>query len=168
MFADPVRPATREAVPLTEIRQLFPIPSLRMVRLASALVVLAGAALLVSPLSMLSAVVPDTIAVHAMTFYGVTVGCYGLLPFVRRGDIAVVAMWLVLGVGVAPCFIGRELSAPHMFADMAGVLMGAAPVYIARFRQIAQGDLRPDRRRLDEAEVRSTPLIPAKAGTQME
>ena len=85
------------------------------------------------------------------SFYdGVTAGAYGLLPFVRRGDIAVVAMWVVLGVGVAPCFVGQEVSAPHMFADMAGVLMGAAPIYIARFRQIAQGDVRNFRRRLDE------------------
>jgi hypothetical protein len=163
MFADPDRPATREAVPLTEIRQLFPIPSLRMVRLASALLVLACAVLLVSPLSMLSAVVPDGVAVHAMTFYGVTLGSYGLLPFVRRGDIAVVAMWLVLGVGVAPCFVGRELSASHMFADMAGVLMGVVPVYIARFRQIAQGDVRPNRRRLDEAEAGTSAPISGPA-----
>jgi len=153
MFAEPDRPATREAVPLTEIRQLFPMPSLRMVRLGSALVVLACALLLVSPLSMLSSVVPDTVVVHAMTFYGVTTGAYGLLPFVRRGDIAVVAMWMVLGVGVAPCFIGQELSASHMFADMAGVLMGVAPVYIARFRQIAQGDVRNQHRRSEEAEA---------------
>jgi hypothetical protein len=161
MFADPDRPASREAVPLTEIRQLFPIPSLRMVRIVSALVVLAGAVLLISPLLMLGAVLPDSVWVHGMTFYGVTVGAYGLLPFVRRGDIAVVAMWLVLGVGVAPCFVGQELSAPHMFADMAGVLMGAAPIYIARFRQVAQGDVRHQRRRLDEVEVR---VAPATAG----
>jgi hypothetical protein len=159
MFAEPDRPATREAVPLTEIRQLFPMPSLRMVRLGSALVVLVCALLLVSPLSMLSAVVPDTVVVHAMTFYGVTTGAYGLLPFVRRGDIAVVAMWMVLGVGVAPCFIGQELSAPHMFADMAGVLMGVAPVYIARFRQIAQGDVRNEHRRSDEAEAQMSRAI---------
>jgi hypothetical protein len=69
----------------------------------------------------------------------------------RRGDVAMVAMWLVLGVGVAPCFSGQELSAPHMFADLAGVLMGAAPIYIARFRQIAQGDVRPYRRRETDA-----------------
>lgn len=121
--------------------------SLRMVRLASALVVLAAAVVLVSPLSVRSAILPDSIPVHVFTFYGVTAGAYGLLPFVRRGDVAMVAMWVVLGVGVAPCFFGHELSAPQMFADMAGVLMAAAPIYVARFRQIAQGDVRHYRRR---------------------
>jgi hypothetical protein len=138
---------------------VFPTLSLRMMRLVSALVVLVCAVLLVSPLSILSAIVPDSIPLYTLTFYGVTVGAYGLLPFVRRGDIAVVAMWVVLGVGIAPCFVGQELSAPHMFADMAGVLMGAAPVYIARFRQIAQGDVRRHQRRLDEAEAPSSQPI---------
>lgn len=121
-------------------------------RLASAIVVLACALVLVSPLSAKSGLVPDNIAMHTLTFYGVTAGAYGLLPFVRRGDIALVAIWVVLGVGVSPCVLGHELSASHMFADMGGVLMGAAPVYIARFRQIAQGDVRPFRRRDMEAE----------------
>jgi hypothetical protein len=133
-------------------RPLVPTISFRMMRLASALVVLTCAVVLVSPLALPSAI-PDSIALHTLTFYGVTAGAYGLLPFVRRGDIAMVAMWVVLGAGVAPCFAGQELSARHMFADMAGVLMGAAPVYIARFRQIAQGDTRPYRRREAEGEV---------------
>jgi hypothetical protein len=133
-------------------RQPFPTVSWRMVRPASALVVLACALLLVAPLTLPSAI-PDSIALHTLTFYGVTAGAYGLLPFVRRGDIAMVAMWLVLGAGVAPCFAGQELSPTHMFSDMAGVLMGVAPVYIARFRQIAQGDTRPYRRREAEGEV---------------
>jgi hypothetical protein len=141
------QPLIGEAGFLMEVRHVFPTLSLRMVRLASALVVLACAVVLVSPLSIRAAILPDSIQLHALTFYGVTAGAYGLLPFVRRGDIAMVAMWVVLGVGVAPCFLGQELSAPHMFADMAGVLMGAAPVYIARFRQLAQGDVRPHRRR---------------------
>lgn len=133
---------------------MFPTIPFRIVRLASALVVLACAVVLVSPLTTRSAVLPDNILVHALTFYGVTAGAYGLLPFVRRGDVAMVAMWVVLGVGVAPCFAGHELSARRMFADMAGVLMGAAPVYIARFRQLAQGDIRPHRRReIDAGEV---------------
>ena len=130
-----------------EVRPVFPTLSQRMIRLASALVVLACAVVLVSPLLARGALLPDSIRLHALTFYGVTAGAYGLLPFVRRGDIAMVAMWVVLGVGVTPCFLGHELSAPHMFADMAGVLMGAAPVYIARFRQLAQGDVRAYRRR---------------------
>ena len=68
-------------------------------RLACALVVLAGAVLLVTPLSIRVGAVADSIPVHALTLYGVTASAYGLLPFVRRGDILVVAIWVVLGVG---------------------------------------------------------------------
>jgi hypothetical protein len=49
---------------------------------------------------------------------------------------------------------------------MAGVLMGAAPIYIARFRQLAQGDIRPQlRREADEFEpvVRPTEAPPEAA-----
>jgi hypothetical protein len=122
-----------------------------MMRFASALVVLTCAVVLVSPLS--GAVLADNVPAHVLTFYGVTAGAYVLLPFVRRGDIAMVAMWVVLGVGVAPCFLGHELSAAQMFADLGGVLMAAGPIYIARFRQIAQGDTRLYRRRVSEAET---------------
>lgn len=121
-------------------------------RFGSALVVLACAIVLVSPLSIRSAMLSDKPIVDVLTFYGVTIGAYGLLPFMRRGDIALVAMWVVLGVGVAPCFLGEELSAPHMFGGIAGVLMAAAPIYIARFRQVAQGDIRDYRRRQAEGE----------------
>ncbi|MBS0332413.1 MAG: hypothetical protein JSS35_06570 [Proteobacteria bacterium] len=122
-----------------------------LVRLASAMTVLICAVVLVTPLSLRPAGLSGSLTIDAATFYGVTAGAYGLLPFIRRGDVVMVAMWLVLGVGVTPCFMGQELSAPRMFADMAGVLAAAAPIYIARFRQVAQGDVRPHRRR--EAEV---------------
>lgn len=130
---------------------MFPTAPFRMMRLGCAVVVLICAIVLVSPLSIRNVVLPGDLTVDAITFYGVTAGAYGLLPFVRRGDIAIVAMWVVLGVGIAPCFLGQEISASHMFADMAGVLLAAGPIYIARFRQIAQGDIRLYRRR--EVEV---------------
>lgn len=139
--------SSSEAANPMESRAISPTLPLRLMRMGSALVVLTCAVVLVGSLSLRSVAPADSIPVHTLTFYGVTAGAYILLPFVRRGDIAMVAMWLVLGVGVAPCFAGQELSATHMFADMAGVLMSAAPVYIARFRQIAQGDIRPYRRR---------------------
>jgi hypothetical protein len=120
-------------------------------RLACAVIVLVCAIVLVSPLSIRNVVLPGDLTVDALTFYGVTAGAYGLLPFVRRADVAIVAMWVVLGVGIAPCFLGQEISASHMFADMSGVLLAAAPVFIARFRQVMQGDLRLYRRRQDEA-----------------
>lgn len=94
---------------------------------------------------------PNPITAHVLSFYAITAGAYVLLPFVRRGDIVMGGMWLVLAAGVAPCVTGQEISAPHMFADMAGVLMAAAPIYIARMRQIAQGDTRdtPQRRQTE-------------------
>ena len=116
-------------------------------RFVSALVVLVCAVMLVTPLSLPAAISPDRAVVSALIFYGVTAGAYGLLPFVRRGDIFMAAMWLVLAVGVAPCVQGEELSPLHMFADMAGVLMAAGPIYLARYRQVAQGDTRHNRRR---------------------
>lgn len=131
---------------------MFPTIPFRLMRFSSALMVLTCAVVLVSPLSVRSAMLGDKPIVDVLTFYGVTVGAYGLLPFMRRGDIALVAMWVVLGVGVAPCFLGDELSAPHMFGGIAGVLMAAAPIYIARFRQMAQGDIREYRRRQVDGE----------------
>ncbi len=123
----------------------------RMMRLVSALVVLTCVVILVAPLSMRASVISDKPFVDLLAFYGATCGAYGVLPFVRRGDIAMVAMWVVLGVGVAPCFSGQELSPAHMFGGMAGVLMAAGPIYLARFRQVAQGDIRLYRRRETEA-----------------
>ena len=35
----------------------------------------------------------------------------------------------------------------NVLADGLGVLMAAAPIYVARFRQIQQGDTRPESRR---------------------
>lgn len=131
---------------------MFATVPFRFVRFGSALIVLACAIVLVAPLSVRSAILTDKPVIDVLTFYGVTVGAYGLLPFMRRGDIAMVAMWVVLGVGIAPCFLGEELSAPHMFGGIAGVLMAVIPVYVARFRQIAQGDIRTFRRREMEGE----------------
>lgn len=148
------------------------MPSLRSfpyLRVASALVVLVCAITLVSPLSIRQISVPGELTFDALTFYGVTIGAYGLLPFVRRGDVAIVAMWVVLGVGVAPCFVGREISAARMFADMAGVLMAAGPIFVARFRQVAQGDMRPyGRRETDAVAVQASNSSHAREGRDAE
>ena len=120
----------------------------RMMRFAAAFVALLAAACVVAPLTIWGQVFPvDNLAARALLFYAITSGAYAFLPFVRRGDIAMVTMWLVLAVGIAPCIAGRELNPGHMFADMAGVLMSALPIYIARFRQMVQGDLRHYHRR---------------------
>ncbi len=134
---------------------MFATAQLRMLRLTATLGVLAGAMALVAPLAIPGTLFPDAVVVDVVVFYGATAGAYAILPFVRRGDIAMVAMWLVLAVGVAPSVVGRELSAAHMFAHMAGVAMAVLPIYIARRRQVAQGDTRPYRRR--EADTLSAP-----------
>jgi len=131
---------------------VFSTTKIRILRLTAALVVLTAAVLVVAPLSWDGTFASDSVAVRGLTFYAITAGAYAVLPFVRRGDIFMVSMWLVLAVGIAPCFVGRELNAQHMFSDMAGVLLAAGPIYIARFRQTLQGDFRQHRRRdLDAA-----------------
>jgi hypothetical protein len=140
---------------------VFSISPFPILRFGSAVAVLCVAVVLVLMLSLRPADLPWVVTVHTLTFYAITAGAYAALPFIRRGDIVMVAGWLVLGAGVAPCFAGQELSAPHMFADMAGVLLAAAPIYIARHRQIAQGDTRPQHRREGEA---AAVAEPPKAG----
>ena len=78
---------------------MLPTVSFRTMRFISALVVLVCAVMLVTALSLPAAISPDRAVVSALIFYGVTAGAYGLLPFVRRGDIFMAAMWLVLAVG---------------------------------------------------------------------
>ena len=129
---------------------VFSISPFPILRFGTAAAVLAAAIGLVLMLGLRGENLPHVVTVHALTFYGVTSGAYLALPFIRRGDIAMVAMWLVLGAGVAPCFAGQELSALRMFSDMAGVLLAAAPIYIARHRQLAQGDTRHPHRRESE------------------
>ena len=143
---------------------MFSISPFPILRFGAAAAVLAVAIGLVLMLGLRGENLPNVVTVHALTFYGITAGAYLVLPFIRRGDIAMVAMWLVLAAGVAPCVAGQELSALRMFSDMAGVLMATAPIYIARHRQVVQGDTRPAHRRegerpsvADPAEAHATP-----------
>lgn len=137
---------------------------LKLMRVAAAPLALACAIVVVTPGGLPSAGLPDTLTAHGGVFYAITAVGYLTLPFVRRGDIAMMAMWLVLAAGVAPCFQGNELSAPRMFADMAGVFLAAAPVYIARFRQVLQGDFRIFRRRQAELD----PVVVIGAGPSVQ
>lgn len=125
----------------------------RLPRFVSALAVAAAAIGVVGLLSYAGAGLRNVVTLQALTFYGITAGAYAALPFVRRGDVLMGAIWLVLVAGVAPCVVGEEISAPQMFGDIGGVLMAAIPIYIARLRQLAQGDTRPFCRRQVEREV---------------
>lgn len=119
------------------------LAQIRLMRFGSALAALAAAVCVVGPLTVWGQVfMVDDVAARALLFYIITSGAYAFLPYMRRGDIAMVTMWLVLAVGIAPCIAGREINAAHMFADMGGVLMSALPIYIARYRQLLQGDTR--------------------------
>ena len=80
---------------------MFSTIPFRTQRLISALVVLTCAVMLVAPLALPAAISPEKAWIGALVFYAVTAGSYGALPFIRRGDIAAVAMWLMLAVGVA-------------------------------------------------------------------
>jgi hypothetical protein len=87
---------------------------------------------------------------RVLLFYAGTLTAYGLLPFVRRGDVPLVAAWVVLLSELAPCFGGQLISPIKVTADVAGVAMAAGPIYIARLRQVLQGDTRPEGRRASE------------------
>lgn len=82
-----------------------------------------------------------------LLFYVGTLAAYALMPFVRRDDIPLVAAWVVLLSELAPCIAGQLISPGKVTADALGVAMAAGPIYVARFRQIRQGDIRPAGRR---------------------
>lgn len=89
----------------------------------------------------------DTTLARLGLFYTATSLSYLLMPFARRGDIPLVAAWVILLCELAPCLEGQLLSAINVLADAFGVMMAAAPIYIARYRQKLQADIRPGARR---------------------
>jgi len=95
--------------------------------------------------------VTDTFLARLLLFYAGTAAAYGLMPYVRRGDIPLVAAWVVLLAELAPCVAGRLISPTKVTADVLGVLMATAPIYVARLRQVQQGDIRPGGRRATES-----------------
>lgn len=85
-----------------------------------------------------------------LVFYAGTTAAYTLMPYVRRGDIPLVAAWVVLLSELAPCIAGHLISPLKVTADALGVLLATAPIYVARLRQVQQGDTRPGGRRATE------------------
>ena len=92
----------------------------------------------------------DGFIARMLLFYVSTGAAYAAMPYVRRGDIPLVAAWVVLLSELAPCFTGHLISPVKVTADALGVLMAAGPIYIARWRQVQQGDVRPAGRRATE------------------
>lgn len=86
-----------------------------------------------------------------LLFYVGTAAAYALMPYIRRGDIPLVAAWVVLLAELAPCVAGEMISPIKVTADVLGVAMAAGPIYVARLRQVQQGDVRPGGRRATEA-----------------
>lgn len=91
---------------------------------------------------------------RVLLFYAGTSIAFGLMPFVRRGDIPLVAAWVVLLSELAPCVSGQLISPIKVTADALGVFMATAPIYVARYRQVRQGDVRPTGRRATEHRAR--------------
>lgn len=89
----------------------------------------------------------DPLLGRVFLFYIGTSLAYVFMPLMRRGDIPLVAAWVVLFSELLPGFAGHMISAENVLADGLGVLMAAAPIYVARFRQIQQGDIRSEGRR---------------------
>lgn len=106
-----------------------------------------GAVMLTISLSPLA----DSFVARLLLFYAGTAAAYGLMPYVRRGDIPLVAAWVVLLAELAPCIAGNLISPIKVTADVLGVLMATAPIYLARLRQVQQGDIRPGGRRATDA-----------------
>jgi hypothetical protein len=85
---------------------------------------------------------------HGTMFYGFTLLALVCLPWNRKGEIIVAVIAIGGASEVAQHFTGRDMSLFDWLADAAGVIVAAAPVYVARLREIArQGpDGMPDRR----------------------
>jgi hypothetical protein len=105
-----------------------------------------GAVMLALSLSPLA----EPFLARLLLFYAGTAAAYALMPFVRRGDIPLVAAWVVLLSELAPCVAGELISPVKVTADVLGVLMATVPIYVARLRQVHQGDIRPGGRRATE------------------
>ena len=128
--------------------QLIPTPGLPVLRrpFYLPLAVVLGAVVLGLSLTPFA----ESFVPRLLLFYAGASVAYGLMPFVRRGDVPLVAAWVVLISELTPCVSGQLLSPDKVTADVLGVLMAAGPIYIARLRQVLQGDVRPGGRRASE------------------
>jgi len=109
-----------------------------------------GAVMGASVLALSLMPIADGFLPRVVLFYLATSLAYGVMPYVRRGDIPLVAAWVILLSELAPCINGQLISPLKVSADALGVMMAAGPIYIARLRQVLQGDTRPAGRRASD------------------
>jgi hypothetical protein len=109
-----------------------------------------GAAMAAAVIILSLTSVTDGFLSRVVLFYAATTLAYGLMPYVRRGDIPLVAAWVILVSELAPCVSGQLISPLKVGADVLGVIMATGPIYIARLRQVLQGDTRPAGRRASD------------------
>ena len=84
---------------------------------------------------------------HGTMFYGFTLLALICLPWSRKGDIVAAVIAIGAASEIAQGFTGRDMSVFDWLADAAGAIVAAAPVYVARLRQVAQeAENAPDRR----------------------
>lgn len=110
-----------------------------------------GAAMALAVLAASLSPLADAFLVRVLVYWGATSIAYALMPYVRRGDIPLVAAWVVLLAELAPCIAGELISPAKVAADVLGVSMAAVPIYVARLRQVQQGDTRPSGRRATDS-----------------
>lgn len=125
----------------------LPLPRHAATALPRTLYVPVGAAMGAVVLALSLSPLADAFIPRLLLFYVSTALAFALMPYVRRGDIPLVAAWVVLLSELAPCVGGQLISPSKVAADVMGVLMATGPIYVARLRQVQQGDIRPGGRR---------------------
>ncbi len=84
---------------------------------------------------------------HAGMFYGFSLLTLLCLPWSRKDEIFLALIAVAATSEISQRLTGRSASTIDLLADLAGVVVAAAPVYVARFRQVAQqGSARHNRR----------------------
>ena len=129
----------------------FPLPIPASTGLPRHLYVPVGAAIGAMVLGLALSPLTGSFVARMLVFYAGTALAYAAMPYARRGDIPLVAAWVVLLSELAPCFAGHLMAPTKVAADILGVLMATGPIYVARLRQVQQGDIRPTGRRAGEA-----------------
>lgn len=77
-------------------------------------------------------------AAHVGLFYGFMVLCFAALPWHRKQDLATAGVAIAAASEIAQAFTGRSMSLADFAANCLGVALATCPIYVARFRHLAQ------------------------------